>query len=172
MPTLVFDEVDAGVGGRAAVEVGRRLARLARGRQVFVVTHLAQVAAYADRHIVVDKPLDAAPAEAGARSAAASRPATSGWSPRTTGSANSPACSPAPTPTPPASTPPSCCAKPPTDRAADAADRSATGEPPAPGHARGTAAAASRAANPLELITIRPAWHTSNSRHRWQHRQT
>ncbi len=56
VPTLVFDEVDAGVGGRAAVEVGRRLARLARERQVLVVTHLAQVAAFADRHIVVDKP--------------------------------------------------------------------------------------------------------------------
>src|SRR5581483_11397461 len=45
-----------GVGGRAAVEVGRRLARLARERQVLVVTHLAQVAAFADRHVVVDKP--------------------------------------------------------------------------------------------------------------------
>jgi len=56
VPTMVFDEVDAGVGGRAAVEVGRRLARLARDHQVLVVTHLAQVAAYADRHIVVDKP--------------------------------------------------------------------------------------------------------------------
>ncbi|MGI8679289.1 MAG: DNA repair protein RecN [Jatrophihabitans sp.] len=56
VPTLVFDEVDAGVGGRAAVEVGRRLARLARERQVLVVTHLAQVAAFANRHIVVDKP--------------------------------------------------------------------------------------------------------------------
>jgi DNA repair protein RecN (Recombination protein N) len=56
VPTLVFDEVDAGVGGRAAVEVGRRLARLARERQVIVVTHLAQVAAFAGRHIVVDKP--------------------------------------------------------------------------------------------------------------------
>jgi DNA repair protein RecN (Recombination protein N) len=56
VPTLVFDEVDAGVGGRAAIEVGRRLARLARERQVLVVTHLAQVAAFADRHIVVDKP--------------------------------------------------------------------------------------------------------------------
>jgi len=55
VPTLVFDEVDAGVGGRAAVEVGRRLARLARSHQVVVVTHLAQVAAYADRHLVVDK---------------------------------------------------------------------------------------------------------------------
>ena len=56
VPTLVFDEVDAGVGGRAAVEVGRRLAHLARERQVLVVTHLAQVAAFADRHVVVDKP--------------------------------------------------------------------------------------------------------------------
>jgi DNA repair protein RecN (Recombination protein N) len=56
VPTFVFDEVDAGVGGRAALEVGRRLARLARERQVLVVTHLAQVAAFADRHVVVDKP--------------------------------------------------------------------------------------------------------------------
>jgi DNA repair protein RecN (Recombination protein N) len=55
VPTMVFDEVDAGVGGRAAVEVGRRLARLARDHQVIVVTHLAQVAAFADRHVVVDK---------------------------------------------------------------------------------------------------------------------
>ena len=55
VPTMIFDEVDAGVGGRAAVEVGRRLARLSREHQVVVVTHLAQVAAYADRHVVVDK---------------------------------------------------------------------------------------------------------------------
>jgi DNA repair protein RecN (Recombination protein N) len=55
LPTMVFDEVDAGVGGRAAVEVGRTLARLARSHQVIVVTHLAQVAAFADRHLVVDK---------------------------------------------------------------------------------------------------------------------
>jgi DNA repair protein RecN (Recombination protein N) len=54
-PTLVFDEVDAGVGGRAAVEIGRRLARLAREHQVLVVTHLPQVAAFADRHLVVAK---------------------------------------------------------------------------------------------------------------------
>jgi DNA repair protein RecN (Recombination protein N) len=53
VPTMVFDEVDAGVGGRA--EIGRRLARLARTHQVIVVTHLAQVAAFADRHLVVDK---------------------------------------------------------------------------------------------------------------------
>jgi DNA repair protein RecN (Recombination protein N) len=55
VPTMVFDEVDAGVGGRAAVEIGRRLARLAGRHQVIVVTHLPQVAAYADRHLVVDK---------------------------------------------------------------------------------------------------------------------
>ena len=55
VPTLVFDEVDAGVGGKAAVEVGRRLARLARTSQVLVVTHLPQVAAFADRHVVVEK---------------------------------------------------------------------------------------------------------------------
>ncbi|MFC7343621.1 DNA repair protein RecN [Saccharopolyspora griseoalba] len=58
VPTLVFDEVDAGVGGRAAVEIGRRLARLARTHQVVVVTHLPQVAAFADQHLVVDKGQD------------------------------------------------------------------------------------------------------------------
>ncbi len=56
--TLVFDEVDAGVGGKVAVEIGRRLARLARHAQVVVVTHLAQVAAFADRHYVVVKAND------------------------------------------------------------------------------------------------------------------
>ena len=58
VPTFVFDEVDAGVGGRAAVEVGRRLAELAKTAQVLVVTHLPQVAAYADRHVVVEKSSD------------------------------------------------------------------------------------------------------------------
>ena len=53
--TFVFDEVDAGVGGRAAIEVGRRLSALAQGSQVLVVTHLAQVAAFADHHLVVTK---------------------------------------------------------------------------------------------------------------------
>ena len=59
LPLMVFDEVDAGVGGKAAVEVGRRLARLARDHQVVVVTHLPQVAAFADRHLVVEKDADA-----------------------------------------------------------------------------------------------------------------
>ncbi|MCX6450089.1 MAG: DNA repair protein RecN [Actinobacteria bacterium] len=53
--TYIFDEVDAGVGGKAAVEVGRRLAALAKSSQVIVVTHLAQVAAWADNHLVVSK---------------------------------------------------------------------------------------------------------------------
>lgn len=55
VPTMVFDEVDAGVGGKAAVEIGRRLARLATATQVIVVTHLPQVAAFADQHYVVVK---------------------------------------------------------------------------------------------------------------------
>ena len=55
VPTFVFDEVDAGIGGRVGVEVGRRLARLARSAQVVVVTHLPQVAAFADQHVVVTK---------------------------------------------------------------------------------------------------------------------
>jgi DNA repair protein RecN (Recombination protein N) len=55
VPTLVFDEVDQGIGGRAAVTVGRRLARLAERRQVVVVTHLPQIAAFADRHVRVEK---------------------------------------------------------------------------------------------------------------------
>ncbi len=54
-PTMVFDEVDAGVGGRAALAIGRRLARLAHTTQVIVVTHLPQVAAFADHHLVVEK---------------------------------------------------------------------------------------------------------------------
>ncbi len=55
---FIFDEVDAGIGGRTAVEVGRRLARLAEGSQVLVVTHLPQVATFADQHIVVRKDSD------------------------------------------------------------------------------------------------------------------
>lgn len=59
VPTFVFDEVDAGVGGEAAVQIGRRLARLAQHVQVIVVTHLPQVAAFADRHLRVTKASDA-----------------------------------------------------------------------------------------------------------------
>ena len=55
VPTFIFDEVDAGIGGKVAVEVGRRLAQLSKSAQVIVVTHLPQVAAFADRHIVVEK---------------------------------------------------------------------------------------------------------------------
>jgi DNA repair protein RecN (Recombination protein N) len=66
-PTLVFDEVDAGVGGQAAVEIGRRLARLARTHQVLVVTHLPQVAAFADRHLVVAKDTSGAITTSGVR---------------------------------------------------------------------------------------------------------
>ncbi len=58
VPTFVFDEVDAGVGGKAAVEIGQRLAALARTSQVLVVTHLPQVAAFADAHVVVRKSSD------------------------------------------------------------------------------------------------------------------
>jgi DNA repair protein RecN (Recombination protein N) len=65
VPTLVFDEVDAGVGGRAAVEVGSRLAALARTAQVLVVTHLPQVAAFADQHLVVRKASDGAVTRSG-----------------------------------------------------------------------------------------------------------
>ena len=54
-PFCIFDEVDAGVGGKAAVEVGKRLAQLAQHGQVLCVTHLPQVAAYADQHLVVRK---------------------------------------------------------------------------------------------------------------------
>ncbi|MGK5530415.1 DNA repair protein RecN [Streptomyces sp. URMC 129] len=68
VPTYLFDEVDAGVGGKAAVEVGRRLARLADAAQVVVVTHLPQVAAFADRHLVVEKTSDGSVTRSGVRS--------------------------------------------------------------------------------------------------------
>ena len=58
VPTFVFDEVDAGIGGAAAIEVGRRLAQLARTSQVIAVTHLAQVAAFATNHLSVVKSND------------------------------------------------------------------------------------------------------------------
>jgi DNA repair protein RecN (Recombination protein N) len=60
VPTFVFDEVDAGIGGAAAIEVGRRLARLAQNSQVIAVTHLAQVAAFAGNHLSVVKANDGA----------------------------------------------------------------------------------------------------------------
>jgi DNA repair protein RecN (Recombination protein N) len=58
VPTFVFDEIDAGIGGAAAIEIGRRLARLAAASQVIVVTHLAQVAAFATNHLSVVKEND------------------------------------------------------------------------------------------------------------------
>ena len=65
VPTFVFDEVDAGVGGEAAHDIGARLAKLAEHAQVIVVTHLAQVAAFADNHLVVHKSHDGAVTESG-----------------------------------------------------------------------------------------------------------
>ncbi|HXF37721.1 MAG TPA: DNA repair protein RecN, partial [Actinomycetota bacterium] len=59
-PTVVFDEVDTGVGGEAAWRVAERLARLAQQRQVLVVTHLPQIAAFADRHVLIRKRAGAA----------------------------------------------------------------------------------------------------------------
>ena len=94
--TMVFDEVDAGVGGRAAVQIGRRLARLARTHQVIVVTHLPQVAAYADTHLVVD-------------SRAATAPATCAGSTPSSGSPSWPGCWPGwASPTPAAPMPGNC----------------------------------------------------------------
>ncbi len=55
VPTLVFDEIDVGIGGEAGLAVGRRLAHLAESRQILVVTHLPQIACFADRHILVEK---------------------------------------------------------------------------------------------------------------------
>ncbi|CAM2844931.1 MULTISPECIES: DNA repair protein RecN [Dermacoccus] len=68
VPTFVFDEVDAGVGGEAAVDIGARLAKLSEQAQVIVVTHLAQVAAFADNHLVVHKSHDGAVTESGVTS--------------------------------------------------------------------------------------------------------
>jgi DNA repair protein RecN (Recombination protein N) len=55
VPTLVFDEIDVGIGGKVAEAVGKRLARLARAHQVICITHLPQLAKYADRHLLVSK---------------------------------------------------------------------------------------------------------------------
>ncbi|MDQ1633386.1 MAG: repair protein RecN [Frankiaceae bacterium] len=65
--TMIFDEVDSGVGGSAAVEIGRRLAKLAEHRQVICVTHLPQVAAFADRHLMVQKSDDGSVTTSGVR---------------------------------------------------------------------------------------------------------
>jgi DNA repair protein RecN (Recombination protein N) len=62
VPTLVFDEIDAGIGGEAGLAVGRRLARLATTHQVLVVTHLPQIACFADQHVGVRKQEGAATA--------------------------------------------------------------------------------------------------------------
>jgi DNA repair protein RecN (Recombination protein N) len=67
VPTYLFDEVDAGVGGKAAVEIGRRLAKLARSAQVVVVTHLPQVAAFADRQLLVEKTDDGSVTRSGVK---------------------------------------------------------------------------------------------------------
>ncbi|TWD19657.1 DNA replication and repair protein RecN [Streptomyces sp. T12] len=67
VPTYLFDEVDAGVGGKAAVEIGRRLARLAKKAQVVVVTHLPQVAAFADRQLLVEKTNDGSVTRSGVK---------------------------------------------------------------------------------------------------------
>ena len=61
-PTLVFDEIDAGIGGEAGLAVGRLLATLGHRHQVLCVTHLAQVAAFADTQVVVEKAVDEQPA--------------------------------------------------------------------------------------------------------------
>jgi DNA repair protein RecN (Recombination protein N) len=53
--TLVFDEIDIGIGGRAAEAVGRKLKALSKGQQVLCVTHLPQIAAFADQHFLIDK---------------------------------------------------------------------------------------------------------------------
>jgi DNA repair protein RecN (Recombination protein N) len=67
VPTFIFDEVDAGVGGASATEIGRRLATLAQSAQVIVVTHLAQVAAFANNHLSVVKDSDGSVTESSVR---------------------------------------------------------------------------------------------------------
>jgi DNA repair protein RecN (Recombination protein N) len=67
VPTFIFDEIDAGVGGASAIEIGRRLARLAESSQVIVVTHLAQVAAFANNHLTVVKGSDGSVTESSVR---------------------------------------------------------------------------------------------------------
>ena len=94
--TLVFDEIDIGIGGRAAEAVGQKLKSLSRGQQVLCVTHLPQIAAFADQHLAVEKrEQTAAPKPRSASSTTAPAPT------------KSPAWSPAPkSPKPASSTPP------------------------------------------------------------------
>jgi DNA repair protein RecN (Recombination protein N) len=58
IPSLIFDEVDTGVSGRAAQKIGRKLGEVAGARQVIAVTHLAQVAAFADSHYLIRKEVE------------------------------------------------------------------------------------------------------------------
>ena len=106
--TYVFDEVDAGIGGGTAEVVGRKLKRIAADRQVIVITHLPQVAAFADAHVRVTK------------TSAAARPTSRSrrW-PTPSAPARSPACWPAPRRPPrPPPTPTRCCATPARSEAA------------------------------------------------------
>ena len=101
-PVLVFDEVDAGIGGAAAVAVGRSLAAIADDHQVLVVTHLAQVAAWADAHVVVDKQVRGRHHPHHGRAASTATTARPSW----------PACCRAPPTRPPRATTPASCSTP------------------------------------------------------------
>ena len=102
-PVLVFDEVDAGIGGAAALAVGRSLAAIADDHQVLVVTHLAQVAAWADAHVVVDKQVDGRHHGHDGRARSTATRARPSW----------PACSRAPRTRPPPATTPASSSRPP-----------------------------------------------------------
>ena len=67
--TLVFDEIDIGIGGRAAEAVGQKLKALARTQQVLCITHLPQIAAFADRHLLIEKSERAGRTRTGVRTA-------------------------------------------------------------------------------------------------------
>ena len=57
-PVMIFDEIDTGVSGKAAQRIGKKLKELSRNRQVLCVTHLSQIAAYADRHFLIEKKIN------------------------------------------------------------------------------------------------------------------